>query len=69
MSDAAPSYVPDPDRYDGRMPYRKCGRWGLKLLAITLGCWHNFGGSAPTENMRKMANEVMKMIKSGDVKI
>ena len=49
-------YSPDPDRYDGRMPYRKCGRWGLKLPAITLGCWHNFGGPAPTENMRQMVH-------------
>ena len=47
-------YQPDPKRYDGRMPYRKCGRWGLKLPAITLGCWHNFGGNQPTENQREM---------------
>ena len=47
-------YQPDSKRYDGRMPYRKCGRWGLKLPAITLGCWHNFGGEQPTENQRKM---------------
>ena len=47
-------YQPDPKRYDGRMPYRKCGRWGLKLPAITLGCWHNFGGDEPTENQREM---------------
>ena len=26
---------PNPPRYDGRMPYRKCGRWGLKLPAIS----------------------------------
>ena len=47
-------YQPDSKRYDGRMPYRKCGRWGLKLPAITLGCWHNFGGDQPTENQREM---------------
>lgn len=47
-------YQPDPKRYDGRMPYRKCGRWGLKLPAITLGCWHNFGGDKPTENQQEM---------------
>ena len=47
-------HQPDPKRYDGRMPYRKCGRWGLKLPAITLGCWHNFGGEKPTENQREM---------------
>ena len=45
---------PNPDRYDGRMPYRKCGRWGLKLPAITLGCWHNFGGDSPTANQKEM---------------
>jgi L-glyceraldehyde 3-phosphate reductase len=47
-------YIPNADRYDGRMPYRKCGRWGVKLPAITLGCWHNFGGESPTENQRDM---------------
>mgnify|MGYP002621900466 CR=1 FL=1 len=33
----------DPDRYDGRMPYRRCGDSGLLLPEISLGCWHNFG--------------------------
>jgi L-glyceraldehyde 3-phosphate reductase len=45
---------PNPPRYDGRMPYRKCGRWGLKLPAISLGCWHNFGGDSPSPNQKKM---------------
>ena len=36
------------------MPYRKCGRWGLKLPAITLWCWHNFGGDSPTANQKEM---------------
>ncbi len=36
------------------MPYRKCGRWGLKLPAISLGCWHNFGGDPPTRNQKEM---------------
>jgi L-glyceraldehyde 3-phosphate reductase len=47
-------YAPDPDRYDGRMPYRRCGRWGLKLPAVSLGCWYNFGGDAATDNQRRM---------------
>ena len=47
-------YCPDSGRYDARMHYRKCGRWGLKLPAITLGCWHNFGGSSPSQNQRDM---------------
>jgi L-glyceraldehyde 3-phosphate reductase len=34
------------------MPYRKCGRWGLKLPAISLGLWHNFGGDRPLETSR-----------------
>ncbi|MCH8686216.1 L-glyceraldehyde 3-phosphate reductase [Sphingosinicellaceae bacterium A1X5R2] len=37
-------YTADPQRYDGRMPYRRCGRSGLDLPAISLGLWQNFGG-------------------------
>ncbi len=37
------SYVPAPARYE-RLPYRRCGRSGLELPAISLGLWHNFGG-------------------------
>ncbi|MEM7385405.1 MAG: aldo/keto reductase [Verrucomicrobiota bacterium] len=48
------AYNPDPDRYDGRMPYHRCGQWGLKLPAITLGCWHHFGGDTVTANQRAM---------------
>ncbi len=48
------SYTPNPDRYDGRMLYRRSGRWGLKLPAITLGCWQNFGGDGPTMLQRRM---------------
>ncbi|MBL9054201.1 MAG: L-glyceraldehyde 3-phosphate reductase [Tabrizicola sp.] len=36
------TYIPRADRYD-RMIYRTCGRSGLKLPAISLGLWHNFG--------------------------
>ncbi|MFL5925588.1 MAG: L-glyceraldehyde 3-phosphate reductase [Gaiellaceae bacterium] len=45
------TYVAADDRYE-RMPYRKCGRWGLKLPAISLGLWHNFGGDRPLETSR-----------------
>jgi L-glyceraldehyde 3-phosphate reductase len=45
------SYSADPDRYS-RMPYRRCGRWGLKLPAVSLGLWHNFGGDRPLETSR-----------------
>jgi L-glyceraldehyde 3-phosphate reductase len=37
-------YRADPERYDWRMPYRRCGRSGLELPAISLGLWQNFGG-------------------------
>jgi L-glyceraldehyde 3-phosphate reductase len=36
-------YSADPTRYNGRMPYRRCGDSGLLLPQISLGCWHNFG--------------------------
>jgi len=42
-----------PDRYQA-MPYRRCGRSGLKLPALSLGCWHNFGGRADHDEARRM---------------
>ncbi len=47
-------YEPDAQRYDGRMPYRRCGKSGLLLPEISLGCWHNFGGETPTDSQRAM---------------
>jgi L-glyceraldehyde 3-phosphate reductase len=41
----SPPYVADPARYDQGMPYRRTGRSGLKLPAISLGLWQNFGGA------------------------
>ncbi|WP_322740308.1 L-glyceraldehyde 3-phosphate reductase [Sphingomonas sp. M1-B02] len=38
-------YAADPQRYEGRMPYRRTGRSGLDLPAISLGLWQNFGGA------------------------
>ena len=46
-------YKANPDRYDA-MPYNRCGRSGLKLPAISLGLWHNFGGVDVFENGRAM---------------
>ena len=48
------AWHPDDNRYDGRMPYRRVGKSGLKLPAISLGLWHNFGGNASFENAREM---------------
>ena len=50
----ASNYIADPQRYDGRMNYRRCGQWGLKLPAITLGFWHTFGGDNVTELQREI---------------
>lgn len=36
-------YSASPHRYNGQMPYRRCGDSGLHLPEISLGCWHNFG--------------------------
>lgn len=47
------NYVPDENRY-GNMKYNRCGRSGLKLPAISLGLWHNFGGVDTVENSRRM---------------
>ena len=40
------TYIPAPTRYDS-MPYRRCGNSGIKLPAISLGLWHNFGNITP----------------------
>ncbi len=47
------TYVPDADRYD-RMSYRRSGRSGLDLPAISLGLWQNFGGVDTYEIGRAM---------------
>ena len=47
------TYYPSQTRYD-RMPYKRVGRSGLKLPAISLGLWHNFGGVDVLENCRAM---------------
>jgi L-glyceraldehyde 3-phosphate reductase len=47
------AYVAAEDRYD-QMAYRRCGRSGLKLPAITLGLWQNFGDDRPLANSRAM---------------
>jgi L-glyceraldehyde 3-phosphate reductase len=44
-------YTAAPHRYDA-MPYRRCGRSGLHLPAISLGLWHNFGHDRPLATQR-----------------
>ncbi|MEM9573688.1 MAG: L-glyceraldehyde 3-phosphate reductase [Pseudomonadota bacterium] len=45
------TYVPAEDRYE-KMTYRRCGKSGLQLPAISLGLWHNFGGDTPHDTKR-----------------
>jgi L-glyceraldehyde 3-phosphate reductase len=47
------NYQAATNRYDS-MVYRRCGRSGLRLPAISLGLWHNFGGVNPLEPARRM---------------
>ncbi len=47
------SYSPSENRYE-TMRYNRCGNSGLKLPAISLGLWQNFGGLEPFENSRAM---------------
>jgi L-glyceraldehyde 3-phosphate reductase len=46
------SYVAAAARYDGTMPYRRCGRSGLKLPEISLGLWQNSGSDTPLDSQR-----------------
>ncbi len=47
------AYIASKERYDN-MKYNKCGESGLKLPAVSLGLWHNFGANDNYENMRAM---------------
>jgi L-glyceraldehyde 3-phosphate reductase len=49
--DELDSYLPVAGRYDA-MEYRRCGRSGLKLPAVSLGLWHNFGDDVPLARQR-----------------
>ncbi|MBC7923848.1 MAG: L-glyceraldehyde 3-phosphate reductase [Ferruginibacter sp.] len=48
-------YTPHPDRYQA-MAYRRCGRSGLSLPAISLGLWHNFGDVDPLATCRQIVH-------------
>lgn len=44
-----------------RQPYRRCGRSGLKLPAVSLGLWHNFGGDKPLEGQRAILRRALDL--------
>jgi L-glyceraldehyde 3-phosphate reductase len=54
------TYVPDESRYE-RMLYRRCGRSGLDLPAVSLGLWWNFGHDRPFENGRAIVRRAFDL--------
>src|SRR5690606_35089543 len=54
------TYVPAADRYQ-TMTYNRCGRSGLKLPAISLGLWHNFGEDARHETKRAICRRAFDL--------
>nr|WP_320154131.1 L-glyceraldehyde 3-phosphate reductase [uncultured Draconibacterium sp.] len=54
------TYLPKESRYD-EMVYNRCGKWGLKLPAVSLGLWHNFGGIDVFENGRSMLHRAFDL--------
>jgi L-glyceraldehyde 3-phosphate reductase len=55
-----PPYVAAHDRYD-RMAYRRTGRSGLDLPAISLGLWHNFGEDRPLATQRSIVRRAFDL--------
>lgn len=53
-------HQPDNSRYEN-MKYNRCGRSGLKLPAISLGLWHNFGGEDTFENGRALIRKAFDL--------
>ncbi len=53
-------YRPAADRYES-MPYRRCGRSGLQLPAISLGLWQNFGDDRPLANQRAIVRRAFDL--------
>ena len=54
------SLFPHPDRYQ-QMEYRRSGRSGIKLPAISLGLWHNFGDSTRVDNSRELLRHAVDL--------
>src|SRR6187397_261800 len=54
------TYVPAADRYD-TMRYNRCGASGLKLPAVSLGLWHNFGDTTPLDAQRAVVRRAFDL--------
>lgn len=54
------NYQPANDRYE-KIPYRRCGQSGLKLPALSLGLWHNFGNITPFKNQQDILRKAFDL--------
>ena len=54
-------YLASPNRYEGQMQYRRCGRSGLDLPLLSLGYWHNFGDERPFETQQAIARRAFDL--------
>jgi len=55
------TYTASPDRYEGKMQYRRTGRSGLDLPVLSLGYWHNFGDERPFEVQRAISRRAFDL--------
>jgi L-glyceraldehyde 3-phosphate reductase len=55
------TYTGSPDRYEGKMQYRRTGRSGLDLPVLSLGYWHNFGDERPFEIQRAISRRAFDL--------
>jgi L-glyceraldehyde 3-phosphate reductase len=55
------TYIASPDRYAGKMRYRRTGRSGLDLPVLSLGYWHNFGDDRPFEVQRAISRRAFDL--------
>jgi L-glyceraldehyde 3-phosphate reductase len=55
------TYIASPDRYEGKMQYRRTGRSGLDLPLLSLGYWHNFGDDRPFEVQRAISRRAFDL--------
>jgi L-glyceraldehyde 3-phosphate reductase len=55
------TYTASPDRYDGKMQYRRTGHSGLDLPLLSLGYWHNFGDDRPFEVQRAISRRAFDL--------
>lgn len=58
--DPNPLYVANPQRYNS-MPYRPCGKSGIKLPALALGLWQNFGAVDSQQNAKAMLHKAFDL--------